>query len=69
MEYSNTKEMMTTMTKKQFYTAPTLEILALEAEVILAGSTTDIPVYDGEDDGSDAIMSNKKDNPWEHSWE
>lgn len=68
MEYSNTKEMMTTMTKKQFYTAPTLEILALEAEVILAGSTTDIPVY-GEDDESNAIMSNKKDNPWEHSWE
>ena len=69
--------MMTTMTNKKIYTAPTAEVFYLETENIIAASpTTDVPVYGGEEGGDgngggafgDADFSNKK-NPWQHTWE
>ena len=56
------------MTKKQFYTAPSVEVFDFATEVMLIGSKkTDVDVYEEETE-DDAVMSNKK-NPWQHTWE
>jgi hypothetical protein len=64
------------MKMKKIYTAPALEVIDFEAEIMLTVSNTQVDVYDKEEteDGygggsfGDANMSNKK-KPWYHTWE
>lgn len=57
------------MTKKTCYTAPTVNILDVELEVMLAASKeTDVNISDKETD-DDAMMTHKKDSPWSFTWE
>ena len=54
---------------KKVYAVPALDILELEGEHLLSGSTgkTDVNISDQVTD-KDAQMTNKR-NPWNHTWE
>lgn len=57
------------MNKKHFYTVPTVEIIDLGTERILAASNfKDVNISD-EITEDDAVMSQKKDSPWSYTWE
>ena len=57
------------MKMKKVYAVPALDILELEGEHLLSGSTgkTDVNISDQVTD-KDAQMTNKR-NPWNHTWE
>lgn len=56
---------MTYMKMKKVYAVPALDILELEGEHLLSGSTVKIS---DEVTNDDASMTNKK-GPWNHTWE
>ena len=58
---------MTYMKMKKVYAVPALDILELEGEHLLSGSSTDVNISDQVTD-KDAQMTNKR-NPWNHTWE
>ena len=56
------------MNKKRFYAVPTVEIIDIETQHVLAGSKFEIGVYNTTTN-ADASMTNKKEEPWHHTWE
>ena len=59
------------MNKKQFYTVPTVEIIDLGTDRILAASNfkdKDVNISD-EITEDDAVMSHKRYSPWSYTWE
>lgn len=59
---------MTYMKMKKVYAVPALDILELEGEHLLSGSTdrTDVNISDDLTD-DDAKLTNKR-NPWNYTW-
>ena len=53
--------------KKQ-YIKPTLEAAHFELQGVIATSNQKVNISNSTTD-ADALMSNKKENPWSHTWE
>ncbi len=53
--------------KKQ-YLAPELKVTTIELQGVIAASSVKVSISDKVTD-DDAMMNNKLDNPWEHTWE
>lgn len=59
---------MNTMISKKQYVAPSLNIVYIETEGMLAASNNAVMISNSVTE-DDAAMSNSRNEPWESTWE
>ena len=59
---------MNTMISKKQYAAPSLNIICIETEGMLAASNNAVMISNSVTE-DDARMSNSRNEPWESTWE